>query len=374
MTPRAVPWQALAPGTRKVLIVNPYGIGDVLFTLPLLQALREALPTTTLGYLCNRRTESLVRAFPGVHVVRVFEKDEFRTRWRQSKRQWLADVRTLAQTLLRDRWDIAMDLSLNWQFGAALAWLGIPRRCGFDFRGRGRFLTDRLPLAGFDDRPVADYYLDLLQLLGLPRPARPALSLPLPPAAMQEAGDWLAQSGVTRDRPIIGLVPGGGASWGPQGAAKRWPPAAFAELGDRLADAAHGQLVLFGDLADRAVCDTVAGAVRHPAVIVGPAPSLLVLAGALRHCRLVVGNDSGALHVAAAVGVPSVAIFGPASPLVYGPYPPAAQDRHRVAVKTLACRPCYARFRLPPCPWEFRCLTTLPPADVYSIAQPLLAA
>lgn len=359
---------------RKVLIVNPYGIGDVLFTLPLVQALRDARPDATLGYVCNRRTESLVRAFPGVTVVRVFEKDEFRARWRQSKRHWLADVQALAQTLSRDRWDTAIDLSLNWQFGTALAWLGIPRRCGFDFRGRGRFLTDRLPLTGFDDRPVADYYLDLLQLLGLPRPARPVLSLPLPPAAMQEAGAWLARTGVASDRPIIGLVPGGGASWGPNGLAKQWPPAHFAEVADRLADTTHGQIVLFGDTADRPTCDAVAKAVRHPVVIAGPAPSLLVLAGALTQCRLVVGNDSGILHLAAAVGAPSVTIFGPASPLVYGPYPPTAQDRHRVAVKALACRPCYARFRLPPCPWKFRCLTTLPPADVCSIAQPLLAA
>lgn len=359
---------------RRLLLVNPYGIGDVLFTLPLLQALRDALPAATVGYLCNRRTESLVRAFPGVAVVRVFEKDEFRAQWRRSIRRWASDLQALARDLRGDRWDTAIDLSLNWQFGAALAGLGIPRRCGFDFRGRGRFLTDRLPLTGFDNRPVADYYLDLLRLLGLPRPAQPTLSLPLPPAAEQAATEWLAARGLTRDRPIVGLVPGGGASWGPSGAAKRWPPAAFAALGDQLADAAHGQLVLFGDAADRAACEAVAAAARHPAMIAGPAPSLLVLAGALAHCRLIVGNDSGALHLASAVGVPSVTIFGPASPVVYGPYPPVAQDRHRVAVKTLACRPCYARFRLPPCPWEFRCLATLAPAEVHALAAPLLAA
>ncbi|MBI4227461.1 MAG: glycosyltransferase family 9 protein, partial [Candidatus Omnitrophica bacterium] len=130
----------------KILIVNPYGIGDVLCTLPLIQALREARPDITVGYLCNRRTESLVRAFPGISAVRVFEKDEFRALWRESTARWLSAGRALAGALRADRWDVAFDLSLNWQFSAALAALGIPRRIGFDYRRRGRWLTDRVPL------------------------------------------------------------------------------------------------------------------------------------------------------------------------------------------------------------------------------------
>ena len=359
---------------KNILIVNPYGIGDVLFTLPLIQTLREAWPSATLGYLCNRRTEELVRMFPGIQIVRVFEKDEFRTHWRRSIPRWASAIREFAQTLRRDHWEAAIDLSLNWQFGAALAGIGIPRRYGFDFRGRGRWLTHRLPLSGFEGRPVADYYLDILRLLELPRPAQPMLSLPLPALAIPQAKAWLARAGITDDRPIVGLVPGGGASWGPHGAAKRWPPTAFAELGDRLAEAAQGQVVLFGDASDRLACEAVARAARRPVAIPDPAPSLPILAAALAQCRVVVGNDSGALHLAVAVGAPSLTIFGPASPVAYGPYPPAAGGRHRVAVKTLACRPCYARFRLPPCPWEFRCLTTLQPAEVFPLAAPLLAA
>ncbi|MBI4227235.1 MAG: glycosyltransferase family 9 protein, partial [Candidatus Omnitrophica bacterium] len=154
-----------------------------------------------------------------------------------------------------------------------------------------------------------------------------------------------------------------------------WPPASFAEVADHLAERVEGQIVLLGDRADQAQCEAVAAHMRQPAIVAEPAPSLLVLAGGLARCRLVIGNDSGALHLAAAVGTPSIAIFGPASPVVYGPYPSAgSDDRHRVAVKSLACRPCYAQFRLPPCPWDHRCLTTLTPGEVYAAAEPLLAA
>ena len=358
----------------RVLVVNPYGIGDVLATLPLVRALRAAYSTGRVGFLCNRRTESVVQEFPGLDEVIVFEKDEFRRLWREHRGQWISAVRRLAATVRRGRWDVAIDLSLNWQFGAALKLLGIPMRCGFDFRGRGRFLTQRLPLEGFSNRHVADYYLDVLQLLDLPRPTDHSLELPIGDETRREADAWLTQQGITPARPIVALVPGGGASWGPNASAKQWPPQQFAILTERLQQQSPGaQLVLIGDAADQPICRAVAAAARSSITMLNPAPSLHLLAGVLAQCQLVIGNDSGALHLAVAIGTPSVTIFGPASPVVYGPWT-TATERHRVAVKNVPCRPCYDRFRLPPCPWEHRCLTTLDPDEVYAIARPLLAA
>ncbi len=358
----------------RCLIVNPYGIGDVLCTIPLVEAVRRAIsPGGRLGYVCNQRTASLVRAMPGVDEVIVFEKDAFRAVWAQSKQHWWTTVRQFAATVRAGGWDTAIDLSLNWQFGAALAALGIRRRVGFDYRGRGRFLTARLPLEGFDDRPVAEYYLDLLTLLNIPRPTEVRIDLPVPAAAISDADEWLARAGGSSTRPLIGLVPGGGASWGPNAYAKQWPAQHFATIADRLCETLGAEILLLGDQADDGARRAVAAAMRHPPRWLDPPPSLLTLAGILTRCQLVVGNDSGALHLAVAVGTPSVTIFGPASPVVYGPLPGQAPT-HRVAVKSVPCRPCYARFRLPPCPWEHRCLTTLHPNEVYEIARPLLAA
>ena len=359
--------------TGRVLVVNPYGIGDVLFTLPLLEAIRAYRPSVTLGYLCNRRTEGLVRAFPGVREVLVFEKDEFRAEWRTSKPLWLRRATTLAKAIHAGRWETAIDLSLNWQFGAALALLGIPTRVGFNFRGRGRLLTKRLPLAGFSTRPVADYYLDVLTRLGIPRPAVPSLRLALPAGAGDEAAAWLHAQGVDLARPVVALVPGGGVSWGERASYKQWPINHYAQLGDRLTDDLAAQVILLGDAADHPFCLGVSQQMRHPATILEPEPSLTLLAAILTHCTLVIGNDSGSMHLAAAVGTPSVAIFGPANAMVYGPLPSQDCRRHRVVTKTLACRPCYTQFRLPPCPWGIRCLTTLEPDEVYASARMALA-
>ena len=381
------------------LIVNPYGIGDVLCSLPLVRALRTTYPTATLGFVCNRRTESLVRLWPELGKVIVFEKDEFRALWRYSKRRWWRAVCRLFRELRTGHWDAAFDLSLNWEFGAALAASGAKVRCGFDYRGRGKFLTHRVGLTGFDHRPLPEYYLDLLKPLRIPRPTAPSLTLTLPVPLLKEAKDWLFRQGIIPDRPIAALVPGGGASWGPNARMKRWPPDHFAHLAAQLlknpfhnfarqaglnlpyegsemsSKTTPWQLITLGDMADQPICRAVAQAVRPPIAVLEPAPSLALLAGAIAHCRLAIGNDSGALHLAVAVGTPSVTIFGPASPIVYGPYPPAsASTRHRVAVESLACRPCYSKFQLPPCPWKIRCLTTLNPDDVYETARELLAA
>lgn len=362
----------MTPSLARCLVVNPYGIGDVLCSRPLLRAVRQAVPEATIGYLCNRRTEALAAMLPEVNQVFVFEKDEYRRLWRTSKRRWAGALWRLARDLRAGRWETALDLSLNWQFGAALAAAGIPRRCGFDFRGRGRFLTHRLPLDGFHERSVIEYDLQLLALLNLPRPSPRTEELMVPELAQRQAQAWLAGRGVSLERPLIGIAPGGGASWGPNAVYKQWPAPHFGDLINALMGAAPGQVLLLGDAEDAGACQAVARATRHPTISVGPAPSLPVLAGALRRCRMVVGNDSGIMHLAVAVNTPTVTIFGPASPVVYGPHP--LSSRHRVAVKRLACRPCYQRFRLPPCPWGIRCLTALEPTDVAEISRPLLAA
>ena len=358
----------------KILVVNPYGIGDALCTIPLLKALREAFPKGTLGLVCNRRVESVARMFPGVSRVLVFEKDDLRQAWAISKLRWLRAMRDLRRTLQADRWDAVIDLSLNWQIGATLAFAGIRTRYGFDYRGRGKFLTRTVPLSGFSERHVSRYYLDVLSLLNIPTPRQVEIRLQLPPDVLREAEQWLIARGADPTRRWIALVPGGGASWGPQAAAKQWPARHFAALANQFALDPHSQILLLGDATDAAVCQAVATACARPATLLPPMPSTLDLAAALAHCDAVIGNDSGALHLAVAVGTPSVTIFGPANPMVYGPLSLTPDGRHRIAVKPLACRPCYAQFKLPPCPWDHRCLETLEPNDVYALARPLLAA
>ena len=354
----------------RILIANPFGIGDVLFSLPLVQAVRRAHPQGFLGYLCNRRTVELVEAWPELDWHCVFEKDEFRAAWRRSKREGVEFLRRTVGSVQGQRFDLLLDLSLGWHYGLA-AWLGgVPKRIGFDYRGRGRFLTDRVPLVGFDRRSVAEYYLDLADRLGIARPPRAEVRLPLSEPAREAGRRYLETLGIREGKRWVGIVPGGGASWGPNAHYKQWPAERFARLGDWIASRFDAQILLIGDRTDAALCDEIARSMSAPAKQAIQLPSLLLLATVLQRCDLVVGNDSGPLHIAAAVGARSVTLFGPVDPSVYGP----AGDRtlHRVVARGLACQPCYRNFHLPPCPWEIACLNGLEPEQVMEAVEETL--
>jgi len=355
----------------KILIIHPFGIGDVLFSLPMLNAVRQAFPDAKISYLRNRRTEQLVAIWPQVDRHFVFEKDEFRAAWRSSKVKGTRHLLGTIRTIRAERFDVAIDLSLGWQMGLASWMAGIPQRIGFDFRGRGRFLTDKLPLNGFQNKPVAEYYLDLLAPLGVEKPSKISCGLTLPVSVSPQVEEFLAPHQIQAGERLIGIVPGGGASWGPSAVFKQWPPEKFAQMVDTLASEEKTRVILFGDQQESSLCRKIAAQLKQPPILATQISSLVLLAGLLKRCHLVVGNDSGPMHLAAAVGTKTVSIFGPVDAAVYGPVPknPAL---HRVVARSLACRPCYQQFRFPPCPWDNACLKQLPMADVLDAATRLL--
>ena len=354
----------------KILIIHPFGIGDVLFSLPLLETVRQAEPDAFIGYLCNRRTEQLVAIWPQVDRHFVFEKDEFRAAWRSSKISGIRHLMEMVRMIRAERFDVVMDLSLGWQMGLACWMAGIPKRVGFDFRGRGRFLTHKLPLSGFQNKPVAEYYLDLITPLGLKKPTQSRYELTLPSSALSQAEEFLTSHSVQAGERLVGLVPGGGASWGASAVYKQWPPEKFAEAANALLATEKVRVILFGDKQETGLCQKVAEKMDRPPIVATQLSSLVLLAGILKRCDLVIGNDSGPMHLAAAVGTKTVSIFGPVDAAVYGPVS-GHPELHRVVSKSLACRPCYRQFRFPPCPWDNACLKELPVSQVLEAAEGL---
>ncbi len=358
----------LAPD--RLLIVNPFGIGDVLFSTPLISALRAAYPQAFIAYLCNRRTHEVLRHNPQLNAIFVFEKDEYRVLWRASKRQWFGAMTGLLRRIAREGFDAAVDLSLSDRYSAVLAALGVPVRVGFNYRGRGRFLTHRVDISGYEDKHVVEYYSDLLRSLHVPMgPGR--LQLFTTTEARQAADARLTQLGITPEDLLVGLVPGGGTSWGVDSAFRRWRPDRFADVGRALVERHGARVLLFGEQSDQPLCRTVAERMRGDVIDVSGTTDLSQFIHLTARCHLLICNDGGPLHIAASLDVPTVSVFGPVNPRVYGPYPPSW--RHRVVTRPLACRPCYHHFKLPPCPYDRACLETLEAAPVLAAAETLLA-
>lgn len=352
---------------RSILIVNPFGIGDVLFATPLVRALRCRFPDSRITFLCNARTAELVETNRHLSGVLVFDSGEFTRQWRAARSAAWRSLRGLWRALRDLHCDLLLDLSLEGRYGAAALALGIRRRIGFDVKGRGRFLTERHAITGYEGHHVVEHYLSLAQALGA-RPDHGGLDLFLSAEDDRAAARRLAHARTVAGEPLVALVPGGGASWGAAAVNKQWPPSGFAQVGRALQRL--GRIVLLGSQEEAGLCAGVAEQIGPSAVSLAGQTTVRQAAAVLRRCRLLVCNDGGMLHVAVSQGTPTVSIFGPVDERVYGPYPPSAA--RATVVRDLPCHPCYRAFRMPPCPYELACLRGLEARVVVEAAERLL--
>jgi len=344
---------------KKILIINPYGIGDVLFTTPVIGNLRLAYPQAVICYLANKRTAGMLKCNPDIAKVFVYERDEFVGNYPKYFK--------LFKSINQERFDLVLDFSLNSSFGFLSFACGIKKRVGFDYRKRGFFLTDRVPLLGYEDKHVVEYYLDLLRQIEVPVKSLP-MRLDVPDAETQWAKQWLEANHVDRSKKLIAVFPGGGASWGKAAGFKRWSAPKYAELIDIIIEKFDAVIILMGDPKEEVLCREVARLARFPVQVAAGASSLLGSAALLKLTQGAVVNDGGPLHMAVAAGVKTAAIFGPVDPRVYGPYPVGA---HRVVQKGLPCQPCYRRFRMASC-GHINCLGELSVQEVYRKVEQIL--
>lgn len=303
---------------QNVLVIKLRYLGDVLLATPTLEALKSFCPGARVTMVVNRGTEGMLVGNPHVDEVLPLERGSLVGQWR-----FLSDLR-------QRRFDIVIDLT-DADRSAFLTRMSLaPMRIGFndEQRMRGWCYTDVVradPASHRIDRDLAA--LKPLNIVAGDKTPR----LWLTPQDDRSAEDMLAQLGVTRDRPIVVLQPGA-RYW-----FKAWPVERFAELADRLQEK-HGCHVLIGgsnaevELAQRIVHLSKS----RPTVLAGQV-SIRTFAAVLKLSDLFIGNDSGAMHIATAVGTPVVALFGPSNPAEWGPRGEVAE----ILYKGLDCRACF---------------------------------
>jgi len=342
---------------KRVLVVNPFGIGDVLFSMVLVEALRKALPEDgVIGFVCNERVDSLVRLNTSIDRTFTFNRGLMDRLWRKDPMLCWAKTKGLLGLIRSERFDTLIDLSLGRQYAFFAALVGIPRRVGFDFRGRGIFLNRKKKITGYSDEPVADTQLGLLDLLGVPYTrGRARVPITIHDFSKHEAAAALRQRGFFDSEPILAVAPGGGRSWGENARYKQWAPERFAET----VNAQGSKVILLGDKSERALLERTA-ALLKPLSFVACGEPIEIVGALLLRSKALLCNDGGLMHLANALGVPTVAAFGPVDERVYGPY--GTDVPHTVLTEPVPCRPCYRDFRFPPCPYDRRCLDLLPAA------------
>lgn len=339
-----------APG--RVVVVAPNWLGDAVMALPALQTIRDHFPGAHLAVAARPSVAPLYAMVPGVAAVIPLESRAGLAR----VRRWRRDAARLAA----ERFDLAVLFPNSFMSAWIAAKAGIAERWGYDTDWRGRWLTKALR------RPApsvhqADYYLALTSAAGLapsPRVAR----VVVPDAARDRAAQLLPKGDV------VVLAPGAA-----YGRAKQWPPDRFAALARALWRARGVTSVLVGaggDLAAgvemRQALAGMPGGGETAAVMVDlmGKTDLATLAAVLARARAVVANDSGAMHLAGAVGAPVVAIFGPTNERQTAPLPSATDaPPARLAIHHVWCRPCMLR----ECPLGHMCMRGVSANDVAAL-------
>ena len=341
----------------KILIRATNWVGDAILALPAIRAVRKRFPGAEIEILARPYVADIYRDQEICNQLIPYDPKSLHAGFSGRER--------LAAELRAQKFDVA--LLLQNAFDAAwLSWrANIPERIGYARDARSFLLTRAIPLPRHGEIPAHEkfYYLELLRRAGWLESVQDEsfIGLHVPEERRRRADEFLCKSGV---RPgALRIAIGAGASYG---AAKCWPPSRFAEVTDRLQAEADADVILFGTVGEANVSKAISAEMRQPPIDLTGKTAIADLPALLSQCHLFIGNDSGAMHVAAAVGLPVIAVFGPTDPLGTSP----VTQRCSIIQQKPYCSPCFLRR----CPTDHRCMTAVTAGMVEAAAKPWLSS
>ena len=334
---------------RRILLIKPSSLGDIVHALPTAAALKRCFPAAALTWLVKRQWAGVLEGSSAVHHILPVDL---------SLGGWPASI----QAVRAGQFDLVVDLQGLFR-SAVLGWLsGAPVRVGFANGREGSpwFYTQKVAVVDSEMHAVDRYLLVPRSLGGAPPPIG-TLDFPLAvdSGADKNVTEMLLSGGAIAGSPLVAI--NAGARW----PTKQWPSSAFAEVADQLQDQGI-RVVVIGSVVESQQASTVVEHMRTSAINLVGKTSIKELIALLRRVRLLITNDSGPMHLAAALGTPVVALFGPTDPGRTGPYGLG----HRVLRSGIPCSPCFSRRCVNPKTLE--CLTTISPGQVFHQALRLV--
>ncbi len=368
------------PGAEpRILLLRPDHLGDLVLTTPVLHALRQRLPGAYITMAVGPWSSEIVARHPDLNRIMTLQFPGFTRAPQRALAPYILLFRA-AQQLRRANYDLAINLRPDFWWGAALLYLAaIPRRVGYALQPGTPFLTDAPPfhtpeLATASCLRLASAALQSLGREPLPKPFTPQ-DYPLDYHPTQEEQrqvvERLASMGIDETTPLIVIHPGAGA------AIKLWRADGWAycanTLPTRLTFDAPARIILTGNRNERPLLEDIARGMQEAPLMLTDL-SIGQLAALLGRAKLVLGVDNGPLHIAVAQGTPTLSLFGPTDPRIFGPW--GSPERHRVLASTYRCPTCPAipcgRLDIPPRDLPAHpCVRKLTDQDVLTAAESL---
>ena len=335
-------------GINNILIRGTNWIGDAILTIPAMASIRATYQHAHIAVLVKPWVADIYKIFSAVDEVIIYE----------NKYDTPAGVFRLANMLKNRKFDAAILLQ-NAVEAAIIAFMArIPLRAGYDSDARGLLLTHSVKRTK-EIRKVhqIEYYLEMVKALGcvsVDREMRLETRINL-----QDARSIVKKYIPETNKAIIGIAPG--ATYGP---AKRWFPDRFAAVADKLSESFPMQGIILGSKADWETAEEVRKVARTKLINLAGKTNLLEAIHLISQCRLFISNDSGLMHIAGALNIPTVAIFGSTNPITTSP----AGNKTTIVHQNVSCSPCLEEI----CPTDFRCMKLVSVENVFAAAQNIL--
>jgi len=336
---------------KRILIVNVNWIGDVLFSTPFIRSVREAYPDAYIACLLHPRCKEMLELNPRLNEIIIYDEE--------GEHRGLGGKLKLITALRKKKFDTAFLLHRSFTKALIVFLSGIKERIGYPTKRRGMLLTKTVEASDEEVHKV-EHFLNIARASGL-NPKSKSYEFFIDDSHKKFAADLLRDAGIKEQDAVVVLCPGG--NWDP----KRWPKENFAKLADMLSEKFGAKIVISGAAKDVKLAEEIGKMMKTRPVVTAGRTTLKQLGALFTRSDLVIANDTGPMHLAVAMNAKTIALFGPTSEALTGPY---GGGCYRVVSKNETCDlPCYD-FTCK----DNRCMQEIRPEDVIKEAAIMLEA
>ncbi len=298
----------------KILLIRLSSLGDIVLTTPAIRAIRAHFPNAYIAMLVAKQSADVLRQNPNLNEIIQFN--------RSARDKDTGEMLRILRILRQRKFALTFDFQRKFRTELLMYLSGASERVG-----KGILCTIRVPEQG--NKHATEHYFDLLHAAGIPAEGR-ELEIFLSKSERADAFYAFEGAGVTELQLKVGLFPGAG--W----KLREWMPERFASIGDRLVQHFNAQVLIFGGPKDVELVNTVCNLMNEPAIPFAGTLQIRQLAACIEKCDLFLTNDTGPMHIAAAVGTPTLALFGPGNHIRFQPL----GDAHTIIRHDVPCSPC----------------------------------
>ncbi len=342
----------------KILIIRLGAIGDSIISIPMIRELKRNYPKSKITMLTTSKTGGIYDNIPYLNNVISFKFKEEKNIFYSGYKNMIGLIKILSK-LKKENYSVVIDTEQYSRITPLISYYLSNQRIGFDSEGEGRGFLLTAKIEHDENKHEVECFLDLIKPLNIKIKNK---TLEFPIKRDKFVDDFFKENKISKRDLVIAIHPGNSIEF----AVKRWPKERFAEITRYLTDKYKAKIILVGAPHETELTNEIKRLSKRDLIIsAGRTKDISQLAYLLSKCNLFIGNDSTPMHLSASVGIPCIAIFGPANPKKWGPY----GKKHISIRKNITCSPCWSRGEMKKCKLPLKCETEIKTQDVLSIVE-----